>query len=1208
MANAFAQTSYHVTSGQGLATNQLTILIRDRQHNMWFGSYNGLHKHEGTSIKVYNRSGKDSVSLSSKEMHAVFEDRLGFIWAGTTGGLDKLDPKTGIIQHYKLRSADRDDNRIGYIVSIFQDDKDDIWVETDVAMFVINYRSGRYSQVLNNERSGKGVPDIGILYKGSVATTNGIWMYASGYMIFYDFKSRRFFHQYNNPLHKKIFNLKESIDIHSQSELCMDSANNLYFVCADSVLMKYNIITEKLDSFHFSFPKNAWLCCYSLASDHRGNIWIGFRYGGLMLFESASRKFTPIRYEDANSLVQSDYVYSLCEDYLGRMWVTTNNGLFIINYYDSVVKQKYLSDKTAFININYTSAIISQDEKGNIYLPFHSGGLFTYNVFNGNTRHFPVSDTTIKKYGYVFTGEKNKFYISAKGALMLADTPGHAMKLTMPKENMFKLLATDNANVAWVFKLNEHALYFKKNNGFIYYYNGTGIEQLECTGFSKQACVSADSIFLYFLNGNADLVRRNLATLKMDTFLVNKKLEALNFSYANTRDIADDGKGNIWITSQNGLVKYHLPGQSVAVYTTANGLLHDFSFTLCVDSKKRLWVGSMGGVNVYDSEKNTFLNVFPESPDKLSNYFGSSLEAADGHIYFLFGGKLVNINPDNFFKQKNEERSLVLNAVEVNGKVIDISPVTVIHLSYQQNRVYFRFGLLEFTEPEKVKYFYWLQGLDKSWVDLGNHSEVTFNSLSPGNYILHVKATDVYGNPVKQQLSVSFIISPPFWRSWWFIALLSVSLASVIFLFIKWREKHIKEIETAKLKVQQLNAEQYKNKLKLEQIINYFSSSLIDKNKVEDVLWDVAKNLIGQLGFVDCMIYLWDEDKTKMVQKAGFGQKDSEEAIRKQIFSVRCGEGVVGYVMQTKEPVVIADTSTDSRYRPDDFIRSSELTVPIIYNKELLGVIDSEHDEKDFFTPQHLQILSTIATLVANKIKSIEAEQSLQHSQIEMYSMNEQLSKAKLEALRSQMNPHFIFNSLNAIQECILTNKVDAAYEYLSKFSKLQRMVLNNSEKELIPLSSEIEMLQLYLSLESLRFNKSFSYSIDIAGIPDTDEIMIPSLITQPFVENAIWHGLRNKDGDKTLLITYEETDGLLSISIDDNGIGREKAAVIRKQKLGDSQFASKGTIILQQRLHVLSQQLKTDIQLETIDKKDEAGMATGTRVVIVFSSCLETN
>ena len=96
---------------------------------MWFGSYNGLHKHEGTSIKVYNRSGKDSASLSSKEMHAVFEDRLGFIWAGTTGGLDKLDPRTGIITHVKLLSAKRPDGWIGYILCIFQDDKDNILVK-----------------------------------------------------------------------------------------------------------------------------------------------------------------------------------------------------------------------------------------------------------------------------------------------------------------------------------------------------------------------------------------------------------------------------------------------------------------------------------------------------------------------------------------------------------------------------------------------------------------------------------------------------------------------------------------------------------------------------------------------------------------------------------------------------------------------------------------------------------------------------------------------------------------------------------------------------------------------------------------------------------------------------------------------------------------------------------------------------------------------
>ena len=149
-------------------------------------------------------------------------------------------------------------------------------------------------------------------------------------------------------------------------------------------------------------------------------------------------------------------------------------------------------------------------------------------------------------------------------------------------------------------------------------------------------------------------------------------------------------------------------------------------------------------------------------------------------------------------------------------------------------------------------------------------------------------------------------------------------------------------------------------------------------------------------------------------------------------------------------------------------------------------------------------------------------------------------------------------------------------------------------------------MLHLYLSLESLRFSESFSYTIDTKSLQDINDTMIPSLIIQPVVENAIWHGLRNKEGVQTLLITYLEENGKIFVTVEDNGIGREEAAAIRKQKLGGEQFASKGTSILQQRLSVLSQQLDAEIQWQTIDKKDKCGHATGTKVVISFPSNLE--
>ena len=119
------------------------------------------------------------------------------------------------------------------------------------------------------------------------------------------------------------------------------------------------------------------------------------------------------------------------------------------------------------------------------------------------------------------------------------------------------------------------------------------------------------------------------------------------------------------------------------------------------------------------------------------------------------------------------------------------------------------------------------------------------------------------------------------------------------------------------------------------------------------------------------------------------------------------GQGVVGHVIETKQPLFIPDTTLDDRYRIDEMQRLSEITVPIIYDDELVGVIDSEHHQKNFFTRQHIQLLSTIATLVANKIKSIESAQSLQLAKIEMLEIDEKLTAAKLEALRSQMNTNY---------------------------------------------------------------------------------------------------------------------------------------------------------------------------------------------------------
>lgn len=219
--------------------------------------------------------------------------------------------------------------------------------------------------------------------------------------------------------------------------------------------------------------------------------------------------------------------------------------------------------------------------------------------------------------------------------------------------------------------------------------------------------------------------------------------------------------------------------------------------------------------------------------------------------------------------------------------------------------------------------------------------------------------------------------------------------------------------------------------------------------------------------------------------------------------------------------------------------------------------------------------------------------------------IKQQMAELEGKAIRAQMNPHFIFNSLNAIQESIVTEKIDVAYDYLSRFSKLLRLVLDNSDKNLIPLSSELETIRLYLSLEALRFSQSFSYTIEDNDKLDKEDIYIPSLLLQPFVENAIWHGLINKEGEKQLQIRFSEIKGKLQCVIEDNGVGRARAAQIKEQKLGAGRFESKGTKLAMQRIEILNRNMPGSATIKTVDLVDKAGNAAGTQVVITLTNNL---
>ena len=217
---------------------------------------------------------------------------------------------------------------------------------------------------------------------------------------------------------------------------------------------------------------------------------------------------------------------------------------------------------------------------------------------------------------------------------------------------------------------------------------------------------------------------------------------------------------------------------------------------------------------------------------------------------------------------------------------------------------------------------------------------------------------------------------------------------------------------------------------------------------------------------------------------------------------------------------------------------------------------------------------------------------------VDKIQLESNLRQSRLAAIKSQMNPHFLFNALNTIQSFIVTEDTARASGYLSKFSKLTRKVLEMSEQEYITLAEELDMQQVYLSLEKMRF-ENLEFRIDVSPELQPQTILIPAMILQPYVENAIRHGLLHKRGERLLRISISPLNAdTLLMEVDDNGVGRKLSAELNQIKNKD--HVSFATGANQQRLDLLNEG-RTEKTVVFLDKTDAQGQPCGTTVRIIL-------
>jgi sensor histidine kinase YesM len=241
-------------------------------------------------------------------------------------------------------------------------------------------------------------------------------------------------------------------------------------------------------------------------------------------------------------------------------------------------------------------------------------------------------------------------------------------------------------------------------------------------------------------------------------------------------------------------------------------------------------------------------------------------------------------------------------------------------------------------------------------------------------------------------------------------------------------------------------------------------------------------------------------------------------------------------------------------------------------------------------------IIFVLGTLLEIFFFSIAIGSRSYHIQKEQNSLFKAIKESELRTLRSQINPHFVFNSLNSIKSYILTHRSIEAAEYLTDFSVLMRSILQHSKEQLISLTDELETAVLYVKLEKLRFEDNFEFIYELDSRIDTDEILTPPMLLQPYIENAIKHGLMNKHEKRVLELKIRQLTSSIEIIIEDNGIGREQASLLRKNI---PKYQSMGMNINDERIKLLSQANDLHIQIMIEDKKSGEGIPLGTKVTI---------
>lgn len=1158
----------------GLSAKDVRCLYKDVDGFLWVGTANGLNRFDGNSTKCYD----DPNAVDKTEINGIHPIDGTHLLVATSRGLKLFNKSSGKYQQdprwAKLARKP--------VLAMKEDGDRRLWFICPSEIFI--YDGRKLHKLIDLFPWAERVSNRDLSFAARSAfhwdqRRQGFWV--GGYQCFFiDCRKKLVYDRTHNPFNWPILNKK------LVTAITLDNAGNLWYGSTADFSLHYSKPDVGSDTsyLHLDNTRSTDGVNY-LFVDSQERLWIStWMYAAYLKEPGKPIRKIPYNQDDGYSIAYG-FFYEMIEDSEKDIWFATINGLSKLTYNNPFETIYRLPSRPFFLQVSF-AGVNAMASRGDSILALKEDGLVAFTQSEKVYRQYTASNDVLVRNRFFGSAYVNKtWWFGGDGGLYslgqadknLRRFSHPILKKPYPPGN---IVVADNQGRIWFQVMNDALYRFDPQTNICERFDGT---DKRYGRFPFKTCQSA----LKLRNGDILFAMKSLGILRFSD--QNQQFSVITVPSKNSfhvMQLIEEKAGNWWAAVWgHGIYKLDERGMVLDSLTPRNGYLTKQINSIAADNRGAIWAAGPAGLFFFFPDTKKVTRVRINLGKTLQDYWNYVLATPD-RVYAAMLDHIIVIDPMKFTRIPVKSPPHI-TSIRVFGSEITDFPPTSLVLGPDEDFITFQFASLKHRDIPSLQYSYQLEGIDEDWVNAGRNMSVSYNSLAPGDYVFKVRSTDEHERWMNEITRVKIRIMPYWWQSWWFFLL--VGCVSGAFLYLTYSGY--------------LNR---KHKRELAKTIEYFVNSVYGENSVNEICWDIVRSCTAQLHFEDCTVFLWDEAKQKLIQKAAFGSKELNENEIIDPLELELGEGIVGVAAKIKKTLIIPDTSLDSRYIRQDANKFSEIAVPILHEGKLIGVLDSEHSKKNFFTEEQARTLVTIASINANKIAEAQAEEEAARKEIMLLEINRMLAESQLMALRAQMNPHFVFNCLNSIQECIVTQKYGEASKYLNKFSKLFRMVLNNSDRNLVTIEEEKNVLELYLELEQMRFEQSFVYCIDIDEDLEADDILLPSMLLQPYVENAIWHGLMHKDGYRELKISFNRIDEeIFKCTIEDNGIGRKKSFEIRERNATTKRHKSKGLQIAKDRLTLIDRQGQ-HASVEIVDKYDPDDVATGTMIVIELSTALD--